>query len=334
MSNYTQNVFFGPKDALSTGDPNKKIKGTEFDAELAEISTAIATKEETANKGATNGYAGLGSDGLVPNAQLPDASETVQGVVELATTAEAMVGTDTTRAVTPAGLEAWAGQNTGMVQDLTNLSDPNVDAILFWDDSLGAATFLTMGTNISISGNVLNVATMGTDAAALTTGVLANARVQQSNVTQHQAALSIAETQIADGSIYTRNGGTETVTGPWTFTHGSCNFSGGVSTLGIEVGFRVIPAVVTAGGTPLTDARGKILHATGGITVAAGTFVAGDTYMVYNNTAGGLNLFQGAGLTLRWAGSASTGGRIIAQRGLAFVHFISASEAVCSGDLS
>jgi hypothetical protein len=56
--------------------------------------------------------------------------------------------------------------------------------------------------------------------------------------------------------------------------------------------------------------------------------------MVYNNTAGGLNLFQGAGLTLRWAGSASTGGRIIAQRGLAFVHFISASEAVCSGDLS
>jgi len=34
----------------------------------------------------------------------PDASETVKGIVELATVAEALAGTDTTRAVTPAGL--------------------------------------------------------------------------------------------------------------------------------------------------------------------------------------------------------------------------------------
>ena len=47
MSNYSQNVFFGPKDALSSGDPNKVIKGTELDAELQEISDAIATKVET-----------------------------------------------------------------------------------------------------------------------------------------------------------------------------------------------------------------------------------------------------------------------------------------------
>lgn len=37
----------------------------------------------------------------------PDASETVKGIVELATTAEATTGTDTTRAVTPAGLAAF-----------------------------------------------------------------------------------------------------------------------------------------------------------------------------------------------------------------------------------
>lgn len=35
---------------------------------------------------------------------IPDASETVKGIVELATTAEAEAGSDTTRAVTPAGL--------------------------------------------------------------------------------------------------------------------------------------------------------------------------------------------------------------------------------------
>ena len=39
-------------------------------------------------------------------ASVPDASETVKGKVELATTAEAVTGTDTARAVTPAGLKA------------------------------------------------------------------------------------------------------------------------------------------------------------------------------------------------------------------------------------
>lgn len=40
------------------------------------------------------------------DAATPDASETVKGLVELATTAEATAGTDTVRAVTPAGVAA------------------------------------------------------------------------------------------------------------------------------------------------------------------------------------------------------------------------------------
>ena len=42
-----------------------------------------------------------------------DASETIKGIVELATVAEAAAGTDTTRAVTPAGLAARALFATG-----------------------------------------------------------------------------------------------------------------------------------------------------------------------------------------------------------------------------
>jgi len=44
------------------------------------------------------------------SATSPDASETVKGIVELATVAEAQTGTDTTRAVTPAGLAATGKQ--------------------------------------------------------------------------------------------------------------------------------------------------------------------------------------------------------------------------------
>ena len=65
-------------------------------------------------KGIAGGVASLDGDGVVPLEQLPDgigggvASTTSQGVVELATTAEATAGTDTTRAVTPAGVKAVA----------------------------------------------------------------------------------------------------------------------------------------------------------------------------------------------------------------------------------
>jgi hypothetical protein len=40
----------------------------------------------------------------------------------------------------------------------SNLTDPNADRVLFWDDSAGAMTWLTMGTNLTITGTTLNAA--------------------------------------------------------------------------------------------------------------------------------------------------------------------------------
>lgn len=37
-----------------------------------------------------------------------------------------------------------------------SLTDPNADRILFWDDSLGAMTWLTLGTNLSITGTTID----------------------------------------------------------------------------------------------------------------------------------------------------------------------------------
>lgn len=44
MSNYSPIVTYGPKDSLAHGDPNKAIKGSQMDAELNAIATAISTK--------------------------------------------------------------------------------------------------------------------------------------------------------------------------------------------------------------------------------------------------------------------------------------------------
>jgi hypothetical protein len=48
MSNYTKVTDFASKDTLFSGDPNKVIKGTEFETEFDNIATAIATKANTA----------------------------------------------------------------------------------------------------------------------------------------------------------------------------------------------------------------------------------------------------------------------------------------------
>lgn len=49
MTDYTKSTNFTSKDSLSTGNPLKIIKGTEFDTEFNAISTAIATKADIAS---------------------------------------------------------------------------------------------------------------------------------------------------------------------------------------------------------------------------------------------------------------------------------------------
>lgn len=63
MSDYTQIVDYSVKDALSSGDAAKKILGSEIDAELAAIATAIASKANSAAPAFT-GAATLGGNPL------------------------------------------------------------------------------------------------------------------------------------------------------------------------------------------------------------------------------------------------------------------------------
>jgi hypothetical protein len=46
VSNYTQSTNFATKDALTSGDPLKIVKGTEINTEFANIAIAVATKAD------------------------------------------------------------------------------------------------------------------------------------------------------------------------------------------------------------------------------------------------------------------------------------------------
>jgi hypothetical protein len=103
-----------------------------------------------------------------------DASETVKGIVELATTAEATTGTDTVRAVTPAGVKAVADTKaaTSHTHTATNISDSTATgrSVLTAVDAAAARTAIGAGTSS------LAIGTTGTTAAAGNDSRLSDAR--------------------------------------------------------------------------------------------------------------------------------------------------------------
>lgn len=51
--NYTKTTNFAVKDSLATGNPSKKVKGTEIDAEFVAIASAISSKADSSNSALT-----------------------------------------------------------------------------------------------------------------------------------------------------------------------------------------------------------------------------------------------------------------------------------------
>lgn len=70
MSDYTKLTSYDTKDALSTGDPLKRVKGTELDDEFDAISVAIATKSNSASPAFTGTPTGPTASAGTNNTQL------------------------------------------------------------------------------------------------------------------------------------------------------------------------------------------------------------------------------------------------------------------------
>lgn len=86
-----------------------------------------------------------------------------------------------------------------------------------------------------------------------------------------------------------------------------------------------------ATGTLVIGDRGSMVVATGAITVPSGVFGQNDVVTVYNDSAAAISLTQGAGLTMRQAGTANTGTRTLAAFGLATLVFRSGAVCLVSG---
>lgn len=112
----------------------------------------------------------------------------------------------------------------------------------------------------------------------------------------------------------------QSIGGTKTFTAASAHAAG--STVdSLDIGYLDIPRVT--GGI----ARGKAYATASGFTLNTG-LAAGQAYSIYNDSGASITITQGSGLTLRVAGTATTGNYVLPQRGFITVWVNSATEYV------
>ena len=75
----------------------------------------------------------------------------------------------------------------------------------------------------------------------------------------------------------------------------------------------------------------KLINTNSGVTVPSGVFSAPDAVTIVNNSTGNITITQGSGVTMYFAGSSTTGNRVLAQKGIATLVCISNNNFVISG---
>jgi hypothetical protein len=185
--------------------------------------------------------------------------------------------------------------------------------------SISGTPITTSGTlAVSLSGTALPVANGGTGG---TTAAAARTALGAGTVT------SVAGTGSINGLTLT---GTVTSSGSLTLGGSITSVASGATIDSIVIGYRSIPRSTTATTAAVGDV-GKCIAVTAGLTIPNATFAAGDAVSIYNDSGSAVTITQGTSLTLRQAGTTSTGNRTLAARGLATVWFNTASEAIISG---
>lgn len=137
-------------------------------------------------------------------------------------------------------------------------------------------------------------------------------------------------------------GNTTTTVGNLTLTGAAVNgtvgtttpAAGAFTTLTDSIGnVRVIPANAQGGAYVLVaaDVGKHIAISTGGVTVPSAIFSAGDVTSIYNNSASNQTITQGANVTMYLVGTATTGNRTLAQRGVVTILCVASNTFVISG---
>lgn len=98
------------------------------------------------------------------------------------------------------------------------------------------------------------------------------------------------------------------------------------------IGYRKSPQSTNT--TPTASDVNKHLYVSATVTIPSGVFTTGDNFVIINSANATLTITQGAGTTLRLAGTATTGSRTLAVYGAASVLCVGSETFYVSGNVT
>jgi len=255
----------------------------------------------------------VGSSGLtMTTARVLGRTTAATGAIEELVSVPVSLGgtgaTDNATARTNLGLGSIATQASNSVS-ITGGSITGITDLAVADGGTGASDAATARTNLGLG----TIATQSAASVTITGGSITG----------------ITDLAIADGGT----GASDAATARTNLGLGTAsNVTFNTVTDG-KGELRRIPQNAQTGAYVLVaaDAGKHISITTGGVTVNTGIFSVGDAISIYNNSASNQTITQGASVTMYLAGTATTGNRTLAQRGICSILCVASNTFVISG---
>jgi hypothetical protein len=232
------------------------------------------------------------------------------------------------------GIQGIQGLKIGFVYDSSAPSSPAIGDV--WVDSTDGVKYQYLNDGNSSQWVELDsigyIGAQGLVGIQGTTGLQGSSGTQGTTGTQGTQGL-----QGLQGGGFNQLQGLQGTTGSQgaTGSQGTTGSQGATGTQGLtgSQGVTTFPVVnQTTSYTLQASDNSKIVSiTTGGVTVPLGVFSAGDSIVVFNNSASSQVISQGSSVTLRFAGSANTGNRTLAGYGVATVLCVAAGVFTISG---
>tara|TARA_B100002019_G_scaffold203318_1_gene176331 strand:- start:11 stop:475 length:465 start_codon:yes stop_codon:yes gene_type:complete len=75
----------------------------------------------------------------------------------------------------------------------------------------------------------------------------------------------------------------------------------------------------------------KLINTNSNVTVPSGVFSASDAVTIVNNSTSSISIVQASGVAMYYAGTSTTGTRVLAEKGIATIVCISSNNFIISG---